>query len=739
VYPIKTFLFIVLLSLVHSLLIAQDQSSDFQNLYQTEAYRLLPGESFTLDGRMNEPFWNNITPITNFTQQEPDEGSAPSEKTEIFIAYDSSNLYIAAKLHDSNPEQILAWQKRRNQSLATDDRFMFILDTFHDGRNAYFFETNPAGLRGDGLLTIGQGYNLNKAWDGIWDVRTSITDEGWIAEIRIPFRSMDFNPENSTWGINFQRTIRRHNEEIVWSGWRRHQGLFRPQNAGSISGLDGLDQGLGLEVTPYVTGTGSRSWQPEGNSIDDLSGDTGFDVTYSITPSIRSSLTINTDFAETEVDQRRVNLTRFPLRFPEQRNFFLEGSGIFSFAPASGIEPFFSRRIGLVGGEPIPIQAGARILGREGNTNIGFYQIRTGSTEDVNREDFTIARISQNFLSESNIGLIWTRRTTLQDETFNNRHTLGADMELSTSTFLGNKNLQFQAFFVWHNPHTPEEINDFWDRTSRGIRFYYPNFPFYAQLSYREFGSSFDPAVGFTSRNGFRRFQPTIGYVHYLSDNRLIRSWDVQTRFEYLTDLNFRPADVNLTITPFDIEFESGEEFEASIRRDFEWLPFDFDILRDGSVIIESGDYYSWIFNTGFSTASYRNLSGNVEYTYESFWTGTRNTYELSATIRPFPGINLSADWNRSDINLPQADFTTDLIRFRGNIDLTPDIAFTNIVQFDDISDVLGLYNRFRWTITPGSDLYLVYTHNWVRDASRFSFNPIETQGAIKLNYTHRF
>lgn len=232
---------------------------------------------------------------------------------------------------------------------------------------------------------------------------------------------------------------------------------------------------------------------------------------------------------------------------------------------------------------------------------------------------------------------------------------------------------------------------------------------------------------------------PAASDSYHIEAYRLIRSWEVQTRFEYLTNLDFRPADVNLTITPIDIEFESGEEFEAGIRRDFERLPFDFDMLRDRSVIIPAGDYYSWIFNTEFSTASYRNIAGSIEYTYENFWTGTRNTYELSATVRPFPGINLSADWNRSVVSLAQADFTTDLVRFRGNIDLTPNTALTNIVQFDDISDVLGLYSRFRWTLTPGSDLYLVYSYNWIQADSRFRFNPIETQGAIKLNYTHRF
>lgn len=718
-------------------LIAKQASSNDGD-YSIRAHKLSDNESVQLDGHLNESIWQRISPTTNFTQQEPREGGVPSENTEIYISYDESNLYIGAILYDNSPDQILAYQKRRDQGLGADDRFMWILDTFNDGRNAYFFETNPAALRGDGLLTVGQGTNLNKSWDGIWDVRTSITEEGWIVEAKIPFRSLDFDPENLNWGINFQRTIRRENEEIMWSGWRRNQGLFRPQNAGTLSGLTELSQGIGLELTPYLSSTGNRTWSQPGESEDTGTIDAGFDATYSITPSVRASMTINTDFAETEVDQRRVNLTRFPLRFPEQRNFFLEGSSIFSFAPASGVEPFFSRRIGLVDGEPIPVNGGLRLLGREGNTNMGLYQIRTGSEGDINREDFTAARISQNIYSESNIGLIYTRRATLNDDLFNDRHTLGADMELGTSDFMGkNKNFQFQSFFVWHNTHTAGETSDFWDRTSRGFRINYPNFPFYSRMSYREFGSSFNPAVGFTPRNGFRRLQPTIGYEQFVNRSDFIRSWEIQAHYEHLTNLDFEPETINFTLTPIEIEFESGEEVEIRFRRNFERLSTDFDILRDGSVIIPPGDYRAWGVNIELETAPYRMFSTEIEYTYEGFWTGTRNIYELSGDFRPFPGVNISAEWNRSDISIPELDFSTNLFRFGANIDLTPNTALTNTVQFDDVSNLLGLYNRFRWIITPGSDLYLVYSQNWVQFENRFE--PIETQGAVKINYTHRF
>jgi hypothetical protein len=716
---------------------SQEPDTQLLPLYQVEAYQLQPHESFTLDGRMNEAFWENVTPITNFTQQEPNEGSVPTERTEIFVAYDDSYLYIAARMYDSNPDRILAYQRRRNQSLATDDRFMWILDTFHDGRNAYFFETNPAGLRGDGLLTVGQSTNLNKAWDGIWDVRTSINEEGWIVEVQIPFRSLDFNPETTTWGINFQRTIRRSNEEILWAGWRRNQGLFRPQNAGILSGLEDLNQGLGLEVTPFTTASGNRTWLNGQNPENDYTADVGFDVSYNITPSLRTSLTINTDFAETEVDQRRVNLSRFDISFPEQRDFFLEGASIFSFVPESGVTPYFSRNIGLIAGEPVPIQAGIQVLGRHQNTNIGLYQIRTAETDISNREDFTAARIRQNILSQSSIGLIYTRRATLDDDFFNDRHTVGTDLELNTSRFMGDRNLQFQAFLVWNNMHTPDENTSFWDRTSRGVRIAYPNFPFYWHASYREFGEAFNPAVGFAPRVAFRRFQPSLGYEHVFSNSRILRSLETSFRFEYLTDLDFNLETMDIRLTPIELTFESGDQIEFTIARNFESLTFDFDILRDASIIIPAGDYYTWSYNLDFSSASFRRISAGAAITHQGFWTGNRTIYETDVTVRPWPGVNLSADFSRSDVSLAEGSFHTDLIRFRGNVDLTPNTAFTNIIQFDNISDVLGLYNRFRWTIRPGSDLYLVYTYNWLRMDDQFS--PIETEGAVKFSYTHRF
>ena len=703
-----------------------------------EAMAMPTDMRLAFDGRLDEAFWQQVAGSDAFVQQEPREGDGPTERTEVRVVYDKNHLYIGVVLYDSEPDGILSFQRRRDASLATDDRFMWILDTYNDGRSAYFFEINPGGLMGDGLLTSGQGISLNKDWDGIWEARVARGAYGWSAEIRIPFRTLNFDTEQDTWGINFHRTIRRKNEELVWSGFRRNQGLFRPQNAGQLTGLRGLSQGLGLEVKPYAIGEANRVWT-DGDLDTDPVGDAGFDVTYSVTTNLRASLTVNTDFAETEVDQRRVNLTRFPLRFPEQRDFFLEGSSVFRFAPSSGVDPYFSRRIGLQRGRPIPIRAGARLAGQVGRFDVGFLQIRTGELGDVQAEDFTVARAKAHILSESTLGFIYTRRSTQdgKDVGLQDRHTIGVDLELGTSTFQGSKNLQFQAFFIAHNAALINDDTRFFDRTTRGIRFSYPNQPFFMHASYREFGSAYDPAVGFNRRNGFRRFQPSLGYSWLLSDHPVLREFTLGLRHEYLMDLDFKAETVNISITP-ELRFESGDQIELLVGHDFERLREDFDIRRDSTIIIPADSYHTFEVGLEGQTAPQRRVSVGAEAGYGGFWTGTRTDVEVDATIRPMAGISVSAAWEHTDVNLDEGSFRTNLVRVATSLALTPWTSFSANVQYDDLSRIVGLYGRFRWVIRPGSDLYLVYTHNWLDDPMD-RFRSLTSQAATKLTYTHRF
>ena len=297
---------------------------------------------------------------------------------------------------------------------------MWILDTFRDGRTGYFFEINPKGLMGDGIVGSGGRWNINKSWDGIWDAKVIINEEGLSAEIEIPFRTLNFNPEIDTWGVNFQRTIRRKNEDARWSGYKRNQNLSNPVHAGELRGLKGLSQGSGLEITPY--GILKNQWSED--DINKNPNDTGFDISFNFTPSLRGSFTYNTDFAEAEVDQRRVNLTRFPLRFNEKRDFFLENSGIFFVGDVqrsrignratsgprrdTDLLPFFSRRIGLTeDGREIPVSAGGRLTGRIGGTSIGALAIQTGKTETDQSNDYGVFRVRQDISERVSFGSIF--------------------------------------------------------------------------------------------------------------------------------------------------------------------------------------------------------------------------------------------------------------------------------------------------------------------------------------------
>ncbi len=714
----------------------QAQDDDYPPVLQ--AVPLPKDVDLRVDGQLDEAIWSSAPASVAFLQQEPHEGAAPSEQTQVQVAYSKDHLYIGAMLYDSDPEGIIGYQKRRDASLSTDDRFMLILDTHNDGRSAYFFEVNPAGLMGDGLLTTGQGINLNKDWDGIWDVKVARGNYGWSAEIRIPFRTLNFDAKRDTWGINFHRTIRRRNEELVWSGHRRNQGLFRPQNAGQLIGLSGMSQGLGLEVRPFAVGTSQRIWT-DGVGNTSRQGDAGFDVTYSIASNLRASVSINTEFAETEVDRRRVNLTRFPLRFPEQRAFFLEGSSVFRFAPSSGVDPYFSRRIGLEDGQVVPIRAGARLAGQVSRYDVGFLQIRTGATGNLPMEDFTVARTKAHILSESSIGFLYTRRSTHGGDELGlqNRHTVGIDLELATSSFRSNKNLQFQAFLIAHNAARINATSSLFDRTVRGIRLAYPNRPFYMHASYREFGSAYDPAVGFTSRTGFRRFQPSFSYSWLLSEHPVLREFTIELRHEFLTDLDFKAETVNTSISQ-ELRLDSGDELELSIGHDFERLVFDFDIRRDGSVIVPTGSYHTWEIEFEGETAPQRRVSVGGGIGYAGFWTGTRTDFSLSATVRPGPGISVSTWWSHNDVRLGSGSFKTNLVRTSTSLALSPSTAFSANVQYDDLSRIVGLYGRFHWVIRPGSDFYLVYTHNLMDDPLN-RLVPITSQVATKLAYTHRF
>jgi hypothetical protein len=737
--------------------------------------------SIDLDGRIDEDFWQTAFPISDFTQQEPVEGGTPSERTEIRVAYDSDNLYIGAIIYD-DPAGILAYQRQRDAGLGTDDRFMWILDTFRDGRTGYFFEINAAGLMGDGILGGGGGGGFggggggggggfggggaNKAWDGIWEARTARRPDGWSAEIRIPFQTLNFDPSLTAWGINFQRTIRRRNEEILWRGFRRNQGLFNPVFAGELTGLSGMSQGIGLEAVPATV----ASWRnvpcatlstscPSGYDATTFPRDVSLDINYSVTSSLRASLSINTDFAEVESDQRQVNLTRFPLRFPERRGFFLEGSNVFSFNAGGDASPFYSRNIGLdaASGQQIPILYGTRVTGQVGSYELGLYQIGTGDHSYFNTgsgleatvqgEDFTVARVRRRFFEQSSFGALYTRRSRAPTSTgHTDGHTAGLDLSLSTRRFLGDNNLDFQAFLVWNSdlePTAGEGFTDSFGRLSaRGFQFMFPNDPWSAQASYREFGEGYDPSLGFVTRNGFRRMQQRIGWAPRPAGIDWIRNFNFSAQLVNLWQLDGgRLEEQQLQLNLLGVNFESGDGFDVSASRSNEYLDREFEV-SDG-VPIAVGRYELWDYRLNLRSAGRRKVGFNGGLSWGGFWNGDRTAMNGNLNFRPMPGVGLGLSVEKNDVTLPQGSFQAHVYELNGQWNPSAWISFTNMLQYDDVSEIVGLFARVRWIVRPGNDVYLVYSHNWRNEGVSLVEEPwlqtLSRGASVKLNYTYRF
>lgn len=754
----------VLVLLVPGALSAQGADGETAVKATVEALRLAEDDRIDLNGVVDEAFWRRMTPASGFLQEDPDEGAPATEDTEVFVAYDDNNFYLGVVLHDRDPSGILAYQKERDGFLFTDDSFAWILDTFLDGRTGYYFEVNPAGLMGDGLIGGGGGggrggsggggfggFGINKSWDGIWEARVARGDYGWSVEVRIPFSTLNFNPTQDTWGINFQRSIRRKNEDTRWTGYRRNQVFTRPVHAGQVTGLQGMSQGTGLEVVPY--GLAGVDHVPTNADPTHTKLDAGFDLSYNITSSLRAALTVNTDFAEVEVDQRRVNLTRFPLFFPERRDFFLEGSGVFSFSPSSGVTPYFSRNIGLAAGEPVPITYGLRLGGQAGRYEVGLVQVHTTDnlvvsadldSTFVQPEDFTVARVKRTLGQQSSIGLMYTRRAEAADTSGVAPpvgNTFAADLDLFTSTFMGDKNLQFEAFFVGHTDPVAGGTSTFNDLTARGVRINYPNDIWRISSSYRELGEDFNPSLGFTRRNGFRRLQPTVTFAPRGNSFLGIRQFEFETQFEYLTNMDWVRETQKTDFKLLGLRFDAGDRFDLDITHLKERLDEPFEIY-DG-VEIPMGDYETVEGRVSLRTASRRVVSVGGSVNVGGFWSGDRLRYEINGTVRPASGVSFEARYEVNDVDLPEGAFITRLGRVEANWQMSPWMAFTSNIQYDDVSDIVGLFARFRWILRPGSDLFIVYSHNWQDERvdllSPHDFNTISRGATTKLNYTHRF
>jgi hypothetical protein len=679
-------------------------------------------EPIVIDGVLDEAAWQRAQKIDTLQQREPIEGALASERTEVRVLYSQSRLYVGVICYDSQPEAIVATRFDRDVMLDSDDRVTLLFDTFFDHRNAFIFQMNAAGARVDQIITD-EGQDLNRDWNGIWYGRTRISPHGWTAEFAIPFQTLSFVAGQSTWGFNVQRIIKRRTEEAVWSGYRQNLDFFRVSEAGRLHGLKGIDQGVGLDVSPFITTAPKRKatvFKP------------GLDTFYKLTPSLTLSLTANTDFGETEIDDSQVNLTRFPLFFPEKRQFFLEDAGNFAtndLTSTSGplvIIPFFSRRIGIADdGKQVDLLGGAKLSGRIGPYRIGMLNVQTEQRGPIPDENFSVIRVKRDLWTKSSIGFISTVREPAHGKTTG---LIGSDFRYSTSSLWGDNNLSLSAFFLKSFiPQTRKNL-------AWGSQLNLPNDTWTVFGTYREVQKNFDATLGFVPRKGIRRF----GWFLEIAprpDRWYTRQIGCAFDGNYIVE-----PDSHLLLTrnvnfPCEWRFNSGDILAFQTQETFERLTEDFAISR--GVTIPAGAYVFRRQRFEWRSADKRLVVLRLWYEWGHFYSGRRDDWIARVDLRPGPYFFLGAEYQQNDGRLPEGNFIVRLIRLRLSLALNPDVSWFNFFQYDTVSEVLSLNSRWRWIIEPGNEVFLVYNHNW-RGANG-NLRPILREGRIKVRYTYRF
>lgn len=713
-----------------------------------------------IDGRLDDSVWGAAPVLAGFVQREPLEGTAVSQRTEVRVLSDGDALYIGAWLYDENPSAIVFGQTRRDASLGDSDAFSFILDTYRDRQNGFVFGTTPAGIEYDGqVANEGQGggggggrmqrgsaggFNLN--WDASWEVATSTDDRGWYAEFRIPFSTLRYGTGGEqTWGLNFERRIRRNNEQSVWAPLPRQFTINRVSLAGSLQ-LDAPNKRI-VNVTPYVLGETFKDFNQPGAFWDEEFA-VGGDAKIGLTQSLTLDLTANTDFALAEVDDQQVNLTRFPLFFPEKRAFFLENAGTFTVGSGRSADLFFSRRIGLVAGREVPILAGGRVTGKVGGLQVGFLNIQT---DDVFRYDaendvdiqlsphnnFGVFRVFQEFSNRSRFGGIVVSRLNT-DDTEDYNLTYAVDGRLGIG-----QDLTFDGWFGLTETPWRSTAPDDRDGFNRGEYAFnggmsYVTRDWQISAGYRQVGEEFNPEVGFLSRDAYRHVNTRILRHIRVPSVSWFREFRPHISWNQFWDLSGF-SETYVVHIDNHFAFENGAFFQLpGLNLTGEGLREDFEI-RDG-IVIPAGNYdnYDWEVRANTDRSAPLSVSGG--WSLGGFFNGTRFGPNATLSYRYRDRFTTSVRLNYFDVALDQGDFTTSVVAFNGSYSFTPRIYLQANVQYNDDTQDVSTNLRFGWLDTAGTGFFVVLNDS--RHRGRFAETGIPSgpkQRQLVVKYTKLF
>ena len=691
-----------------------------------------------IDAMLDDRAWQSTAVIDDFTQQEPREGAPASERTEVRLVYDSRRLFIAVHAFDTQPSQIIATDMRRDSDrLLDEDNFQIVLDTFNDSRSGYMFVTTPLGAKLEQQISEeGEGEtrgtrsnsNINRNWDGVWDVAARITDDGWIAEIAIPLTTLRFaDRDEQTWGINFMRNIRRKNEQVFWAPIPKAYGLTRVSLAGSVTGLRTLSHGIDLKLKPFVVaGVRDKRTTPSLTSTSALH-DAGLDVRYGVTSGVNLDVTYNTDFAQVEVDEQQVNLTRFSLFFPEKRDFFLENAGLFNVGTGTTFQQapvetdlFFSRRIGLSdSGQPIPIIGGVRLAGKSGRASLGLLDIQTDRAFGRPGENFLVGRYSRDVLKRSRVGAIFINKEASGDTHYN--RTIGAD-----ANFAFGRNLQVNSFVA--KTATP-------GLTGKDLSWYgrvaYRDPAWNMWLNYLDVQDNFNAEVGFVQRRGIRtakaHFSPTPR-----PGRASIRFMEPMFVFTYITDQHNRMVGRTQHFM-VGTWLDDGSFINVIYQRNLDVLDAPFQIQKN--VWIPAGTYNFDELNLTYNTSPARRVYERFTYQPMQFYGGTRHNVSATAGLRASSHVSTELQYSRNDVKLPYGDFLVNLAILRVDYAFTPRATVRSLTQYNSLTHEVTNGVRLNFIYRPGSDLYIVYNDLQQTNLPHGAFVPGDRQLVVKLNY----
>lgn len=681
-----------------------------------------------LDGRLDEAWWARAQPMEGFREVFPVEGEAAGDGTEVRFACTSRHLYIGIRCFDREPSLITARDQQRDsfedESFPGDDHVQVVLDPFGRERDGFLFAVNPLGAMTDGRIE--QAGVTMVEWDGIWDARAVVDEKGWTAELVIPFSTLSFDPSSSVWGANIQRVLRRREEMTRWVQPSQSREGDWLTDLGELSGMVDLDQGLGYEFKPYTVFRRLDSGDPgEGEG---LAWRTGFDASWLVTPALTTTFTVNTDFAETEVDDRQVNLGRFPLFFPEKRDFFLRDAPYFSFPSQTGLLlPFFSRNIGRTGeGAPVDILGGAKVTGRAGPYTVGILDVQQRGYEGVPGKNLLAARVTRELGDDKTLGLLVTRGDPYSE---GDNAVAGADFTWRTTEFMGGRNLETSAWVLGSDSTRQGRDAAF------GASGSYNHDPWEAFASFTQIGRDFSPALGYLERSAVREYTTYANYRHELSAEGW-RSVDVFVEPALITDLSGRVESAEHLLPGVVISRDSGDSLLVMARHSREQLFEPFEI-RPGIEIPEA-DYSFRTVEVELSGAPGRTWVPKAGAEWGGFYDGDLRTLSLGMTWRPSVRLSWDVDWSRYDIDLPEGSFVTRLVTSRLNLAFSPRFSWNTLAQYDNESSVLGFASRARWTVKPGTDLYLILNEGFVVEPGQ-RLRHTRSETSIKGGVTWRF